>query len=140
MATRSAWYRLDDPGSVSFLPPAPPGFAVGTYPTAINDAGDQARFLVNTGPENLVYLFRFHHEGTWQMLSGQARVTSARTEWGRSTRPATSSATVQSTGVIAAGPDGLATPLKGFLSPAYAGADVAFGGPMNSRDRSWPRS
>ena len=33
----------------------------------INDAGDQARFLVNTGAENLVYPFRYHN-GTWQQI------------------------------------------------------------------------
>ena len=38
------------------------GAAVG-----INNAGDQARFLVNRGPENLVYPFRYH-EGTWQQI------------------------------------------------------------------------
>jgi probable HAF family extracellular repeat protein len=133
VATASAWYRLDDPRSVSFLPPAPPGFGVGTYPTAINDAGDQARFLVNTGPENLVYLFRFHHEGTWQMVStaGTGHLTTYGIGSINAARDVT--ATIQSTGVIAAGPDGLATDLKDLLSPAYAGADVTRGGPMNSK-------
>jgi probable HAF family extracellular repeat protein len=132
VATASAWYRLGDPGSVSFLPPAPPGFAVGSYATDINDDGDQARFLVNVGPENLVYLFRFHHEGTWQILSlaGTGHLSTYGVGSINAARDVT--ATVQSTGMVAPGPDGVAAPLKDRLSPAYAGADVGFGGPMNS--------
>jgi hypothetical protein len=41
------------------------------------------------------------------------------------------SATVLSTGVIAPGPDGLARGLAPLLSPAYQGATVVMGGPMN---------
>jgi probable HAF family extracellular repeat protein len=131
VATASAWYRLGDPGSVSFLPPAPQSFAVGTYPTAINDDGDQARFLVNTGPQNLVYLFRFHHEGTWQMLSGG---TGQAGTYGIGSINAARdvSATVQGAGVIAPGPNGVAEPLQGLLSPAYGGAGVERGGPINA--------
>ncbi len=131
VATASAWYRLEDPGSVSFLPPAPQGFAVGSYATAINDAGDQARFLVSTGPQNLVYLFRFHHEGTWQMISGAGTGQLSTYGVGSINAARDVTATVQSTAVIAPGPDGLAQPLKGLLSPAYAGADIGSGGPMN---------
>lgn len=132
VATSSAWYQLDDPGSVSFLPPAPQGFVVGSYATAINDAGDQARFLVSTGPQNLVYLFRLHHEGAWQMLSNAGTGSLSTYGVGSINAARDVSATVQSTAVIALGPDGLAQPLKGLLSPAYAGADIGIGGPMNS--------
>jgi probable HAF family extracellular repeat protein len=69
VATADAWYRLGDSGSVTAMPPAPPSFSIGTEPTGINDAGDQARFLISTGAENLRYLFRFHHTGTWQQIS-----------------------------------------------------------------------
>jgi probable HAF family extracellular repeat protein len=132
VATAAAWYRLEDPGSVSFLPPAPPGFAVGSYATAINDAGDQARFLVSTGPQNLVYLFRFHHEGTWQMISGAGTGQLSTYGVGSINAARDVTATVQSTAVIASGPEGLAQPLKGLLSPAYGGADIGTGGPMSS--------
>ena len=55
------------------LPPPPTGLFVGADGFAINNAGDEARFLVDP-PENLLYLFRFHHEGTgtWQQLSSLA--------------------------------------------------------------------
>jgi hypothetical protein len=132
VATASAWYRLGEPQSVSFLPPPPQSFLVGTYPTAINDDGDQARFLVNTGPENLVYLFRFHHEGTWQMLSGAGTGPLSVYGIGSINADRDVSATVQSTGVIAPGPDGVAEPLQNRLSPAYAGAPVGGGGPINA--------
>jgi hypothetical protein len=130
VATLSSWYKLDDPNSVVVMPPPPQGFVLGGG--AINDAGDQARFLVSTGPENLLYLFRFHHEGTWQLLSpsGTGHLSSAGVGSINAARDVT--ATVQSTGVIAPGPDGLAQPLKGLLSPAYAAGDVGTGGPMNS--------
>jgi len=135
VATPSAWYQLDDPGSVAFLPPAPSGFAVGTYATAINNAGDQGRFLVSISGENPVYLFRFHHEGTWQMLSGAGTGHLSTYGIGSINAALDVSATVQSVGVVAPGPDGLAQPLQALLSPAYAGAEVGFGGPMNASGR-----
>lgn len=131
VATPSAWYRLGDPLSVTFLPPPPQGFMIGTYPTAINDAGDQGRFLVNTGPQNLVYLFRLHHEGTWQMVSGP---TGGSGVYGIGSINADLdiSATVLGTAVIAPGPDGVAAPLQDRLSPAYGSAAIVSGGPINA--------
>jgi probable HAF family extracellular repeat protein len=131
VATPSAWYRLGDPLSVTFLPPPPPSFMIGTYPTAINDAGDQARFLVNTGPENLVYLFRFHHEGTWQMVSGPTG-GSGMYGVGSINAALDISATVLGTAVIAPGPDGVAEPLQDRLSPAYGGAAIVSVGAINA--------
>ena len=71
VGTIDSRYRLGDPASVVSLPPAPRGFVIGADAFEINDAGDQARFLISTGPENLLYLFRFHHDGagTWQQIS-----------------------------------------------------------------------
>lgn len=67
--TSGFWYRLGDPGSAIAMPPPPPGFyPAGTGPAAINDAGDQARFLASTSTQSLRYLFRLHHDGTWQQL------------------------------------------------------------------------
>jgi probable HAF family extracellular repeat protein len=133
VATPSTWYQLDDPASVVPVPPPPQGFyPPGTYPTVINDAGDQARFLVSTGPQNLVYLFRLHHEGTWQQLSpsGTGHLTTYGVGSINAGRDVT--ATIQGTAVIASGPNGLAQPLAPFLSPAYPGATIGRGGPMNS--------
>lgn len=52
VATPGYWYRLGDPSSVTTLAPPPPGFSgPGSYPVAINDAGDQARFQISTSTE-----------------------------------------------------------------------------------------
>jgi probable HAF family extracellular repeat protein len=131
VATQFHWYRLGNPASVVVIPPPPQGFAVGAFPTTINDAGDQARFLISTSAQRLRYLFRFHHEGVWQQISfngfrnlpyGVGSITDAREV----------TATVAGVGVIAFGPTGVAQPLVSFLSPAYQDRDITFGGPMNT--------
>jgi hypothetical protein len=136
VATATSWYRLGDLGSVVTMPAPPSGFALGSHATAINDAGDQARFLVRVSGQNLVYLFRFHHEGSWQQLS--AAGTGHLTRYGigsiNSARDVT--ATVTSRGVVAYGPNGLARALDALLSPAYPplgapDATVSSAGPMN---------
>ena len=68
VATVGHWYHLGDPGSVIALTPPPRDFLLESSTVGINDAGDQARFLVNTGPENLVYPFRYH-DRSWQQIS-----------------------------------------------------------------------
>lgn len=136
VATPSTWYRLGDPGSVVSMPPPPPSFfPPGTYPTAINDAGEQARFLVSTQAENLVYLFRFHDDATWQMLSPSGTGHLSSYGVGSITATADVSATVTGTAVIADGPDGTAQSLASRLSPAYQNGDsgaVVEGGPVNA--------
>jgi len=133
VATPGYWYKLGDPNSVVAMPAPPQGFyPPGTYATAINDAGDQARFLVSTGPENLVYLFRYHHEGTWQQISFTGNGHLAPFGVGSINAVGDVSATVLGTGVVAYGPDGLTQPIATLLSPAYAGSAVTGGGPMNS--------
>ena len=47
VATSDHWYVLGDLGSVKALASPPAGFGVQPTPTAINDQGDQARFLVS---------------------------------------------------------------------------------------------
>lgn len=131
VATATTWYRLGDPNSIVSMPPPPSPFAIGTEPTAINDEGDQARFLVAIAPERLRYLFRFHHEGVWQQLSLSGTGDLAIYGVGSINAARDVSATVLSTGVIARGPDGLAKPLAALLSPAYQNAEVTVGGPMN---------
>lgn len=131
VATQNAWYRLGDPGSVQTMSPAPPGFVIGAEPTAINDAGDQARFLISTGTENLRYLHRFHHEGTWQQISSTGIKHSA---YGVGSIDAAQdvTATVAGVGVIAYGPTGVTQPLADLLSPAYGDRVVTVGGPINA--------
>lgn len=131
VATLSTWYVLGNPGSVVTMPPVPRGFYIGGG--KINDAGDQARFLVSTGSQNLIYLFRFHHEGagTWQMLSNAGTGHLSRAGLGGINSERDVAATVMSTAVIAPGPDGLAQGLAPLLSSAYQGASIGMGGPMN---------
>jgi hypothetical protein len=135
VATPDFWYRLGDPASVVRMPPPPQGFfPPGTHPTAINNAGDQARFLVSTSQAypSLKYPFRFHRNGTWQQISSSPTGRLSRYDVGSINLAKDITATVQSTGVIAPGPNGLARPLAQLLSPAYRGAAVGVGGPMNS--------
>jgi probable HAF family extracellular repeat protein len=133
VATPSYWYQLGNPTSVTAMPSPPSGFyPPGTYPTAINDAGDQARFLVSTSTQNLRYLFRFHHEGSWQQISSVGNGNSSPYGVGSINSARDVTATVLGTGVIAHGPDGLTQSLFGSLSPAYQASAITFGGPMNS--------
>jgi probable HAF family extracellular repeat protein len=128
-------WSLDDVGSVQPLPPPPGGF----YPPAgarmrINDRRELAGFLVATSGQQLVFLHRYRPAtGGWQLLSNSP--TGHLSSWGvgSMSRDATVVATVTSTAVIADGPDGLAVPLQGRLSPAYPGVSVADGGPANER-------
>jgi probable HAF family extracellular repeat protein len=131
VATQFHWYRLGDPSSVVVMPPPPNGFAVGGFPTTINDAGDQARFLISTSTQRLRYLFRFHHEGVWQQISfngfrnlpfGVGSISADRDV----------TATVAGVGVIAFGLNGVTQPMVSFLSSAYKDRVITFGGPINS--------
>ncbi len=133
VATCGFWYRLDDPGSVTAMPAPPPGWIRGCGSVAINDAGDQARFNSQTGdPEHLAYPFRFNHEGTWQQIgfAGTGHLSIAGVGSINGARDIT--ATVQSAGMIAAGPDGLLQGLAALVSPAYAGSALTTVGTMNA--------
>jgi hypothetical protein len=134
VGTVTSRYMLDDPASVRSLPPAPQSFVIGADAFAINDAGDEARFLINTGPENLLYLFRFHHEGagTWQQISTTPTGHLSRAGVGSINDAEDISATVASSGVVAYGPDGLAQSLAPLVSPSYGGGPLTFTGPMNA--------
>lgn len=133
VATQFTWYRLEDPSSVVNMPAPPEGFVIGGEPTAINDAGDQARFLISTGAQRLRYLFRFHHEGTWQQLSTLPASPDVTRAVGSISEARDVTATISTnTGLVAYGPDGLAQRLDDFLSPAYPESAVTFGGTMNT--------
>lgn len=138
VATAGKWYRLGDPASVVTLPPPPSGYYVGGYGTAINDAGDQARLLVRISGQSLLYLFRFHHEGSWQQISSIPTGHLSRAAVGSINDARDVTATVASRGVIAFGPNGLAQSLDSFLSPAYPplgppDSTVTSAGPMNRK-------
>jgi hypothetical protein len=128
VATAEFWYRLDDPASVTPLAPPPDGFrGPGNFPAAINDAGDQARFLVSTSAQHLHYLFRYHHEGEWQLIWPGPAGRLAPHGLGGINNAADITATVGGVGLVAHGPDGVAEPLERRLSPAYGGG--TFRGP-----------
>jgi len=131
VATVGHWYHLGDLGSVIALTPPPRDFLLENSTVGINDAGDQARFLVNTGAENLVYPFRYH-DGTWQQIgfAGTGHLSGAGVGSINDAQDIT--ATVQSTGMIAAGPSGLLQDLADLVSPAYAGSALTTVGPINA--------
>lgn len=132
VATPGYWYRLGDPGSVAAMPQVPVGFyPPGTESTAINDAGDQARFLVSTSAENLRYLFRFQHAGTWQQISFTGNGNLSPYGVGSINEAGDVSSTILGAAMIAFGPDGLTQSLSPFLSTAYPGSTITTGGPMN---------
>jgi hypothetical protein len=131
VATAGHWYHLGDVGSVLALTSPPSSFLLENSTVGITDAGDQARFLVNTGPENLVYPFRYHN-GTWQQIGfvGTGHLSLAGVGSINDAQDIT--ATVQSTGQIAAGPSGLLRDLAALVSPAYGGSVLTSVGPMNA--------
>jgi hypothetical protein len=142
VATPGFWYRLGDPASVAPLAPPPPGFTgPGNFPAAINDAGDQARFLLATTSSFPPYLFRYDRAGVWQQIDFLPAGRLAPYGIGSINEQGDITATVRGVGLIAYGPDGLAEPLAGRLSPAYtAHADpwtsmVPVGGPITDNGR-----
>lgn len=131
--TTGSWYQLGDPASVTPIPGPPPGFfPAGSQPGAINDFGDQARFLVSTSTQNLVYPFRLGHTGTWQQISSIGTGMLSTYGVGSITNTQDITATVLSTGMIAAGPNGLLSPVAGLLSPAYPGSTIGTIGDINA--------
>jgi hypothetical protein len=129
VATIGHWYHLGDPGSVIALTPPPMGFGLRSSAVGINDAGDQARFLLRVGP-SLVYPFRYH-DGTWQQISDIPTGSLANHGVGSINDALDITATLGSRGMIAAGPSGLLQDLAALVSPAYAGSAVTTAGPMN---------
>lgn len=134
VATSDSWYSLDDVATVATLTDPPRGFGVGTYSTAINDSGEQARFLASTSAENLVYLFRYHTDGTWQQISTAGTGHLSSYGIGSITADGDVTATILSTAVVAYGPDGEVELLVDKLSPAYPGSTIEGSGPMNEND------
>ena len=132
VATIGHWYHLGDPASVTALAATPQSFLLEGSTVGITDSGDQARFLVNTGSQNLVYPFRYNHNGTWQQIgfSGTGHLSTYGV--GSINNSLDITATVQSTAQIAAGPNGLLQNLAPLVSSAYGGGGVTSIGPMNA--------
>jgi hypothetical protein len=131
VALSNSWYRLGDPNSVVLLAPVPKGFFPPGGAAAINDAGDQARFLSSTGAQFLRYLFRYHNDGTWQQIGFTGNGSLVSFGVGGITAAADISATDLGQAVIAYGPDGLEQSLAPSLSPAYKGAAITSSGSIN---------
>ena len=132
VATVTSWYRLGDPSSVHPIATPPTGYMHNAGSVAVNDAGDQGRFLVRTGGQDLVYLYRYHHEGSWQQLSPEGTGHLATYGIGSIDASRTVTATVRGTAVIAFGPAGSARELAPLLSIAYPGSAVVSGGPFDA--------
>jgi PKD repeat protein len=133
VTTASGWYQLGNPASFTTLPPLPAGFVgVNRGSSAINDNGDQARFLITSGSQNLMYFFRLARGGAWQQLSGTPTGHLSSGGVGSINAALDVTGTVGSTGVVAAGPAGLAQGLLGLVSPAYGARAVSGGGPLNA--------
>lgn len=103
----------------------------GSNGSAINDAGDQAHFLVSTSSQNLVYPFRLPNGGAWQQLAGGTGHLT-RYAMGSITEASDVSFTALGTGMVAPGPSGAGRALAGLLSSAYNGAEVTDAGRINA--------
>ena len=132
VATYSRWYRLGDLASVTTLAAPPSGYSINNGSVAINDAGDQARFLVSSSGQNLRYFYRYLHDGAWQRLSNAGTGHLSTYGTGAIDDVGTITGTVQSAGVVAYGPDELAVSLASRISPAYGAAPVVWGGTVNA--------
>lgn len=126
IATAAHTYRLDDPASVRGFAAPPKGYAPPYgYSMRVDDAGDVATFLATTTSDPLFYLHRYHAaDGRWQLLSSSPNGNLSRWNVGGIDNDRGVTATVTSVGVVADGPDGVATALAGRLSPAYGAVSV----------------
>ncbi len=133
VALNSFWYRLDAPGVVTPNATLPAGFVAAEAVARINDAGDQARFLLTSGSSSIAYLHRYiARTGRWQLIAGAGTGRLSSYGLGSIDKARNITWTVLSAGVFAAGPNDLAQPLTLLLSPAYVGAQVSAAGPRNA--------
>lgn len=130
VATAAHHYQIDRLDSVRALAPPPPGYhPPGVEPMRVNDRGDLAAFLATTTSEPLFYLHRYHADARrWQLLSTSPNGILSRWNVGSIDAQRAITATVTSVGVVADGPEGVATPLAARLSAAYGGAAVVDAG------------
>lgn len=133
VALLKGWYRLDEPGVVTPNAPPPAGFTPEAS-AKINDAGDQARFLITTGSQNIAYFYRHvSASGEWQQLSALGSGRLSRYGIGSINDASDITGTIASSGVIAAGPEGLSTSLAAQLSPAYGGMPITSAKSLNKK-------
>ncbi len=133
VVTASTWYSLDAPQAWQSIAPSPAGYlAPGNFPAAVNDQGDQLRFLQTATSDSLFYLYRYRKEGQWQQVwpAGSGFLTSFGA--GSINGEGDFTATVGGAGIVGFGPDGMGQGLSGMLSPAYLGAGVTAAGTLNA--------
>lgn len=132
VATQSYWYSLDDVASIQAVAAPPRGYMDYGHGVVINDAGEQARFLLTTSSSSTyIYGYRYHTDGTWASL-GAAGSYYYSYGFGNMNDAGDVAGGVASTGFIAYGPDGTAQALSGMVSSAYPGASVTWAGDMAS--------
>lgn len=133
VGTASFSYQLGQPSSTVTVAPSPAGWRrESILGVSINDRGDRAFGMLTTSSSTLVYLWRYHAEGTWQQISfgGTGSLSSAGI--GAIDSQATVVGTELSTGMRAQGPDGTVQTLTSFLSPAYAGVTITSGNDLGT--------
>lgn len=135
VATFGYWYQLENTASIAPMAAPPGNFFIQNSSAGINDAGDQVRFLgLFTGGQVLVYPFRYNHEknGSWQQISFTPTGNLTIYGIGSINDAKDITVTVQSTAMVAFGPDGMTQTLNSLVSPAYNGSFVTSGGPMTA--------
>lgn len=133
VATTVGTYLLGDPTSFAPLPAPPAGYTgAGRNGSAVNDAGDQAHFLITIGSQNLLYPFRLAAGGTWQQISTVPTGRLSRAGMGDLDASQDLTLTIASSGAFAEGPNGSAQGLSARVSAAYPGAVVTSAGSRNA--------
>lgn len=131
VATQNYWYSLDDASTIHTVATVPRGYIDYGYGVVINDAGEQARFLLTTSSSTYVYGHRYHTDGTWASIgaSGSYYYTYG---FGNMNDAGDVAGGVANAAFIAYGPDGTAEALSSMISPAYPGASPTWASDMNS--------
>lgn len=132
VATQNYWYSLDDPSAIYAMSDPPRGYLDYGYGAIVNDAGEQARFLITTSSSNLLYAYRYHTDDTWEALSSQYSSYYSGYGLGSIDDEGDVTATIFSAGVYAEGPDGTASSLSSMVSTAYPSASVTWAGDHNA--------
>ena len=132
VATASAWYQLDDPASVESLPPPPPGFTSAAIRPRSTTPETRPASLSRPAPRtwSISSVSTTRGAGSRSLPNGTGHLSTYGVGSINAARDVT--ATIQSTAVIALGPNGPAQSLAPLVSPAYPGATIGLGGPMNS--------
>lgn len=127
----TGWYELDVPGLVHLLTDPPPEYqAPGGLKVAINDAGDQARYIAHVNSNSNSHAFRYTNSGEWQYL-GFFSPANPSNEIGGITSNMDITATLSKFGWVAEGPNFEGEPLADRLSSAYGDANGYKAGPLS---------